>query len=90
LNRQVTTEVVANSGQTIIMAGLISENKSNGDAKVPFLGDIPIFGNLFKSATENRDKTELVILVTPKIINGGHQWDKIKNKFRKGLENVEF
>jgi general secretion pathway protein D len=90
LNRQVNTEVVANSGQTIIMAGLISENKSNGDTQVPFLGDIPILGNLFKSATENRDKTELIILVTPKIINGGEQWNEIKNKFRKGLENIVF
>ena len=90
LNRQVNTEVVANSGQTIIMAGLISENKSNGDSQVPFLGDIPILGNLFKSATENRDKTELIILVTPKIINGGEQWNEIKNKFRKGLENIVF
>jgi len=90
LNRQVTTEVVANSGETIIMAGLISENKSNGDTHVPFLGDIPILGNLFKSATENRDKTELVILLTPKIINGGDQWNEIKNKFRKGLDNIEF
>ena len=90
LNRQVSTEVVANSGQTIILAGLISENKSSGDTKVPFLGDLPVLGNLFKSATENRDKTELVILVTPKIINDGAQWGEIKNKFRKGLENVEF
>ncbi|MFT4925944.1 MAG: general secretion pathway protein D [Phenylobacterium sp.] len=90
LNRQVQTEVVANSGQTIILAGLISENKSNGDSGVPVLGDLPVLGNLFKSATQNKDKTELVILVTPKIINGGEQWDEIKNKFRKGLENVEF
>ncbi len=90
LNREVKTEVVANSGQTVILGGLISENKSNGESLVPFFGDIPLIGNLFKSATENRDKTELVILVTPKIINGGEQWIEIKNKFREGLENIEF
>jgi general secretion pathway protein D len=45
---------------------------------------------LFKSKDDASNKTELVILVTPKIINDGNQWGDIKNKFRKGLENVEF
>lgn len=90
LNRQVRTEVVANSGQTVILAGLISEKNSAGDNRVPGLGDIPVVGNLFKSKDETINKTELVILVTPKIINDGNQWGDIKNKFRKGLENVEF
>ncbi len=90
LSRQVQTEVVANSGQTVILAGLISETLSNGDTQVPFFGDLPVLGNLFKSASQNKDKTELVILVTPKIISDANQWGEIKNKFRKGLENVEF
>ncbi len=90
LNRQVTTEVVASSGQTIIIAGLISENTTNTDSKIPVLGDIPVVGNLFKSKDDSTKKTELVILVTPKIISDGNQWSDIKNKFRKGLENVEF
>jgi general secretion pathway protein D len=53
-------------------------------------GDIPVLGHLFKSESESTNKTELVILVTPKIISDGNQWGDIKNKFRKGLENVEF
>jgi general secretion pathway protein D len=90
LNRKVQTEVVANSGQTIILAGLISEKRSGKGGKVPFLGDIPVLGNLFKNNDESVNKTELVILVTPKIISDANQWRDIKNKFRKGLENVEF
>ncbi|MCJ8267933.1 MAG: hypothetical protein MJK04_00850 [Psychrosphaera sp.] len=90
LNREVSTEVVANSGQTVILAGLISEKTTNEGTKIPFFGDIPVLGNLFKSAKESTTKTELVILVTPRIINDGNQWGDIKNKFRKGLENVEF
>lgn len=90
LNRQVNTEVVANSGQTIVIAGLISEKNTRGENKVPLLGDIPVLGNLFKNKDDSTNKTELVILVTPKIINDGNQWSDIKNKFRKGLENVEF
>ena len=90
LNREIKTEVVANSGQTIILGGLISETSSNGDSKVPFLGDIPLLGNLFKSKSDTKKKTELVILVTPKIIFDEKQWDEIKEKFALGLENVSF
>ena len=90
LNRQVSTEVVASSGQTVILAGLISGEGSGDGSKVPVVGDIPVLGNLFKSQSESNTKTELVILVTPKIINDGNQWGDIKNKFRKGLENIEF
>jgi general secretion pathway protein D len=90
LNRQVTTEVVANSGQTVILAGLISQKNTGDGTQVPGLGDIPLLGHLFKSTSKSTTKTELVILVTPKIINDGNQWGDIKNKFRKGLENVEF
>ncbi len=90
LNRQLSTEVVAYSGETIILGGLISENVTNDQSKVPVLGDIPLMGKLFQKETENKEKTELVILVTPKIINDENQWSDIKNNFGKGLENVEF
>jgi len=90
LKREITTEVVANSGQTIILGGLISENSSNGDTKVPLLGDIPLLGHLFKSKADTKKKTELVILITPKIIVDEKQWAKIKNNFSLGLENLSF
>ena len=90
LNREIQTEVVANSGQTIILGGLISESKTDGESKVPLLGDIPVFGNLFKSKSKSKKKTELVILVTPKIIFDEKQWQEIKKNFVLGLENVSF
>lgn len=90
LNREIQTEVVANSGQTIIIGGLISENVSNADSKVPLLGDIPWLGNLFKSKSDKKEKTELVILMTPKIITDERQWYEIKKNFKSGLENVTF
>ncbi|WP_337879021.1 secretin N-terminal domain-containing protein [Rheinheimera sp.] len=90
LNRNIKTEVVANSGQTIILGGLISENNSNSDNQVPLLGKIPLLGNLFKSKADTRTKTELVILVTPKIIFDEKQWDEIRKNFSSGLENVKF
>nr|MDC2854611.1 hypothetical protein [Ningiella sp. W23] len=63
--RTIKTEVVAQSGQTVILGGLISENNSNSDSKVPLFGDLPLIGALFRADTKNNDRTELVVLVTP-------------------------
>lgn len=88
--RRLKTEVVAQSGQTVILGGLISHNNTTTRSEVPGAGSIPLLGNLFSADSQNHEKTELVILVTPKIINDENQWSEIKNNFGKGLENVEF
>lgn len=86
--RSITTEVVAQSGQTIILGGLISENRSSKDTKVPFFADLPLIGFLFKAETESGDKTELVVLVTPRIIESPDEWNQVKSKFSKGLTSL--
>jgi general secretion pathway protein D len=86
--RSIQTEVVTDSGQTIMLGGLISENESSSDSKVPVLGDIPLLGNLFKGKTKDKTKTELVVLITPKIIASKQEWDEILDSFSKNLTNV--
>jgi general secretion pathway protein D len=83
--RKIKTEVIAQSGQTILLGGLISENKSNSETKVPFLGDLPILGNLFKSQKESTTKTELVLLITPKFIDNTNQWQQVRDRLNEGL-----
>lgn len=68
-NRSLTTDVILKSGETVILGGLITEDKSRDETKIPFLGDIPILGKLFSTAGDSIDKTELVILVKPTIIS---------------------
>lgn len=58
-------------GQTLILTGVISDSDSESVRKWPILGDIPIVGQFFRSSGSNRDKRELVIMVTPRIINDG-------------------
>lgn len=89
-DRSMKTEVVADSGQTVILGGLISENTSNGVKKIPGLGDLPLFGNLFSSKSDVTDKTELVIMVTPRIIDNNNQWQEIKAKFKQSLVHLDF
>lgn len=88
--RTINTEVVAGDGQTVMLGGLISENKTTGATSIPLLGDIPLVGHLFRSDSDNSDKTELVILVTPRIISNRSDWKMVKDGFAKGLENIKF
>lgn len=86
--RSIKTEVIAQSGQTVLLGGLISENNSSGDSKVPLLGDVPLLGNLFKSESEQSEKTELVIFITPRIIERTEQWEEIRKTIADGLTTI--
>ena len=63
------TVVALSSGQTMAIGGLISSQTTEDITKIPFLADIPILGNLFKSKSFARSETELIILITPTIVN---------------------
>ncbi len=67
--REVQTQVLVENGQTIVLGGIFEENKTNSETRVPFFGDLPVIGRLFRSNSNTHDKSELLIFVTPKIIN---------------------
>ena len=79
--RTITTEVVSADGQSVLLGGLISQNLNSSASQVPFLGELPLLGHLFRTDSEESDKTELVVLVTPKIINDTSDWEKVKKSF---------
>lgn len=66
--RKVDTTVELADGETLVLAGLLSHNASETDSKVPWLGDLPGVGYLFKSLVRKKNDTELVIFITPKIV----------------------
>ena len=66
--RRARTTVELRDGQSIAIAGLLQENFTDGKTQVPFLGDLPVLGTLFRSASFNRNQTELVIIVTPVLV----------------------
>jgi general secretion pathway protein D len=88
--RDITTEVVAESGNTILLGGLISESFSSGVAGVPGFSRIPLLGNLFKSDRDSTDRTELIMLVTPKVLDNAKRWDSVKEDFQRSLKFMEF
>jgi type IV pilus assembly protein PilQ len=69
--REIVTQVLVSDGQTVVLGGILDTTKSYSANKVPFLADIPILGNLFKSTSRINNKTELLIFITPKILREG-------------------
>jgi len=86
LVRKISTNVVAQSGQSIVLGGLISETQSTSESKVPFLGDIPVLGELFKSKSKEKRKTELIVILTPKIVSTMEEVSRITEDLKKELK----
>jgi type IV pilus assembly protein PilQ len=69
--RQITTQVLVNDGQTVVLGGILETESRDDVSKVPFLGDIPGLGFLFRKKSTKEDNRELLIFVTPKILREG-------------------
>src|ERR1700674_2780536 len=69
--REIATQVLVNDGQTVVLGGILSTTQREDDTKVPYLGDIPILGHLFKNSIHKDNKDELMIFITPKIVREG-------------------
>lgn len=67
--KQATTEMMLRDGETTVIGGIFVENESNADDGVPFLQDVPLLGHLFKSTDVKRSRNELLIFITPRILN---------------------
>ena len=89
--RVTDSEVNMKSGQTLVISGLLAQNSNNSINKLPFLGDLPVLGNLFKSTNFQAGRTDLVIFVTPTVTDPGsaqnrQRLDKAKD-LRDRFEN---
>jgi type IV pilus assembly protein PilQ len=69
--RKVETQVLVNNGQTVVLGGIYETEIIELETKVPLLGDIPLLGYLFKNTSYKSKKSELLIFVTPKILEEG-------------------
>jgi type IV pilus assembly protein PilQ len=67
--KRIKTQVRVNNGETLVLGGIFDGSEIATTSKVPMLGDVPLLGNLFKSTTKDNSKTELIIFITPRIID---------------------
>lgn len=87
--RALSTEVIGRSGETILLAGLISETTNDSRRGIPLAKDIPLIGSFFGGESNTRQKTELVIFITGRVIDNSDILNDLTQKFKEGLEALE-
>jgi MSHA biogenesis protein MshL len=78
--READSVVKARSGQLIVIGGLMQVSKSTQDYRVPGLGDIPLLGNLFRSQQKTKQRSELVILLRPIVVENDGDWAQLSGE----------
>jgi general secretion pathway protein D len=86
--RSVGTQITVKDGETIAIGGIISETKGVTKNRVPFLGDIPGVGLLFGNSSYNTDRTELIALITPKLIEDIDQAHDVTEELKSQLKSL--
>ncbi|KHE93166.1 MAG: type II secretion system secretin GspD [Candidatus Scalindua rubra] len=86
--RKTVTSLVVKSGHAIYLGGIIDIKDELTEKKIPLLSSIPYIGNIFKSTDLSKTKTELMILITPFIINSDDDADRLSNEFRDKLHAI--
>jgi general secretion pathway protein D len=87
-NRKISTNLSLRDGSTVILGGLISENRDASNTGIPFLKDLPGVGQLFSSKGTANRKTELIVLITPYIIDSDEQAKAVTDAFRQRFPTV--
>lgn len=88
--RSISTEIVAGSGQTVLLGGLISEDVSASGASTPLLSSLPGLGWLFRSEGDSGTRTELVMFVTARIMDDLDAWNELEKQFSDGLKFLDY
>jgi general secretion pathway protein D len=87
--RRIASTVAVNSGETVALGGLIRDGKTNIVTGVPLLSDIPVLGNLFKTTTDFQRRTELLVLLTPRVVRDSNDARTVTDELRRRLRAVE-
>ncbi|HBD11517.1 MAG TPA: type II secretion system protein GspD [Porticoccaceae bacterium] len=89
IQREITTSVAVQSGETIVLGGLIRENRQRSDRGIPFLKDLPAIGAVFGGKRRAGDKTELVVMITPTAIANSEEARNVTEEYRLKLQDVD-
>ncbi|RMD68158.1 MAG: type II secretion system protein GspD, partial [Gammaproteobacteria bacterium] len=89
LNRNIKSVVVVQSGQSIVLGGLIRDNRSLGKGGVPGLYQIPVLGNLFGSTKKSVSRTELIVLLTPRVVRSQLEARKVTEEISAKLQGLQ-
>jgi len=88
--RKITSSVAVRSNQAVVLGGLIQDTRDDGKSGVPGLYDLPFAGPLFGTRSKNANRTELIVILTPKVIASDQDIEAVGNDFRSRLRGLEF
>jgi general secretion pathway protein D len=80
--------VVVKSGQTLVLGGLIRDNRSEGQSGFPILYKIPVLGALFGNTEEQVDRTELIVLITPRVVENSQVADQVTEEIKRKMQEL--
>lgn len=84
--RSVSTQVAVQSGQTVLLGGLIKQDNRESATSVPYLGKIPGLRWLFGTTSKSKGRTELIVLITPRVITSGSQARQVTDDYRQQMQ----
>ncbi len=88
LTRELISSVAVLSGETVVLGGLISESNGFVKSGIPFLHELPLIGPLFGTTSKNKQKTELVVLITPRVVKTRQDARLVTDEFKRKLSGI--
>ena len=86
--RQLSTQVAVQSGQTVLLGGLIQEHDTDQQTGLPLLSNIPVIGKLFGNTSRTKDRTELIVLITPRVITNPDEALQVTREYEQKFESL--
>jgi general secretion pathway protein D len=87
--RQLSTTVVVKNGDTIALGGLITDNRSMGKSGVPYLSKVPLIGALFRDTNNSTSRTELILLITPRVMRDDTEFQNVMDDLRHEFRSLK-
>jgi len=88
MNRQIQSRIAVRSGESIVLGGLIRDNESNGRSGVPVLSNLPVIGALFSTTNDTRQRTELLVLLTPRALENDDALRQASQEMRERMRGI--
>ncbi len=88
LQRQIGSKVAVRSGETLVLGGLIRDNATSGKSGIPLLQDVPVVGNLFSTNTVNEARTELLVVITPRVVRSDQEMRDVSTELRERMRGL--
>src|SRR5262249_40134304 len=89
ISREAETTVVVQNGESVLLGGIIDDNLRRTRSGIPYLMDLPVLGRLFRVETENVDRTELILLITPHVIRNRDEARSVTEEFEGRIKSLK-